>query len=77
MSILDLALKTKKLMVFNRVVSMGNRIPPKNVDPPTRPEDAMTLGYRLGLKDGYSEGLTDGVGIGLDVCVTTDTMEVC
>ena len=67
MSIIDLILKKKKPQIWHRFVALGMQRAPENIDPPRTPEDAMTLGYRLGLQAGYGEGLADGVGLGLDV----------
>ena len=77
MSILDLVLWTRKPLIEKRFTLMGDRKVPHNVEPPNRPEDAMTLGYRMGLRDGYSEGLTDGVGLGMDAASLDDAIEVC
>lgn len=77
MSILDLIMWKRKPLIEKRFTLMGDRKVPHDVDPPNKPEDAMTLGYRMGLRDGYSEGLTDGVGLGIDVASSHDHIEVC
>lgn len=67
MSLLDIIMRSKKSSIFGRFLSMGDRSPPINVAPPRTPEDAMALGYRMGLQAGYGEGLVDGVDLGMDV----------
>lgn len=67
MSIIDLIMQKKKPKIWHRFVAMGNQRVPAHIDPPRTPEDAMALGYRLGLQAGYGEGLADGVDLGLDV----------
>ena len=67
MSMLDLIMRGKKPAIWKRFMSMGTMKMPEDVDPPKSPEDAMTLGYRMGLQAGYGEGLADGVDLGMDV----------
>ena len=41
--------------------------PTPKVPVPTDPQDALQLGWQLGLQQGYGKGLTAGVGLGHDV----------
>ena len=66
MSILDLILRRKKPQIWLRFLSLMDRKLPHGLTPPRKPEDALVLGYRMGLQAGYGEGLIDGVGLGMD-----------
>ena len=41
--------------------------PAPEVSVPSDPQEALRLGWRLGLQQGYGKGLTDGVDLGHDV----------
>ena len=43
------------------------KVPVPKVKVPHSPNEAIKLGYRLGLQEGYCKGLVDGVGLGMDV----------
>lgn len=48
---------------FNQVITQNA----PSVTIPRSPKDALDVGYRLGLRDGYGAGMIDGVELGLDV----------
>jgi len=75
MSILDSIMKNKKVAIWKRFLALGDRDVPHSVNPPRTPEDALTMGYRLGLQAGYGEGLADGVDLGLNVGTHLATSE--
>ena len=67
MSVHDMGLGKKKAALWRRFVALGDAVVPSVPDMPRRVEDALALGYRMGLQAGYGEGLLDGVALGLDV----------
>lgn len=42
-------------------------LPAPEVNVPRSPDEALRLGYHMGLQAGYGKGLVDGVDLGLDV----------
>jgi hypothetical protein len=73
MSIIDIILRRTKPAIWRRFLAISDRKIPIGTNPPVKPEDALAMGYRMGLQAGYGEGLADGVGLGMDVGMYTAT----
>ncbi len=67
MNLLSSILSTRKPTFLARFLSVLRRPVPPGVELPADPDEALKVGYRLGLRDGYGEGLVDGVDLGIEV----------
>lgn len=70
MGIIDHILSVQRTAIWRRFVGMRKRPAPVVDTQATTPEEALKLGYQMGLQAGYGEGLVDGVGLGMDVGTT-------
>lgn len=61
------AVLTNKRPILWRKFKGLNNVMPQNVEIPKDPEEALILGFRMGLKRGWGKGLAEGVGVGMDV----------
>ena len=74
---LDTVMQTRKPTIWKKFLELAKRaVPEVPKDSGLDPQQAMTLGYRLGLKTGYGEGLVDGVGLGMEAKNFYDGMPV-
>lgn len=69
MGIIDHILKVQKAAIWRHFSGLRKRSVP-DIQTPVTPEEALKVGYRMGLQAGYGEGLIDGVGLGMDVNTT-------
>lgn len=79
MKLLSSIMSARKPTFLRRFLSVIRRPVPEDIDPPDDPDEALKVGYRLGLRDGYGEGLVDGVDLGTEVAapdVVADEPEV-
>lgn len=65
----DRVLAAKKPTLWGRFLRLVRLHPPEDVETPEDSQEALELGWSLGLQAGYGEGLADGVGLGIDVGV--------
>ena len=57
-------LRTQKPIIWQKLCSLLQRRPPAPPELPRTPQEALELGFRLGLQTGYGEGFVDGVDLG-------------
>ena len=66
-SFVDYILHKKKPLIWRRFLFFGRRELPMVANLPSKPDEAMLIGYRMGLQEGYGEGLVDGIDLGMDI----------
>ena len=60
-------LKARKSEFRERFRSLLAKTPVPEVDVPSSPQEALKMGFRIGLRQGYGAGMLDGVDLGYDV----------
>ena len=62
-------LSNKRPVLMRKFRDLNTEDISKDVETPQDPNEAMKLGYTMGLKKGWGKGLAEGVDVGIDVGV--------